>query len=280
MTSKSWVIFVFLTVISLLFRTTNATAGFEDLIVGARYNSLAGAGVAMANDPEAIYVNPAGLSQLDAFSTTLFYARPFGLKELSYGSLSAVLPVHSISFGLAVQSFGNNVYKENTFSSGIAYQLTRHLMIGATIRYAYLAIHKYGSTGTVALDIGLLLNLSPKWKWGFSSRNLNRTKIGQNPESLPQIFQTGLSVKLVDRLRLNCDLYKDVRFPLDLRCGVEARLLQKLMLRIGFGSEPSRISGGIGLLLGKIRWDYAFYTHTDLGLTHQMSISLGLNSKD
>ena len=271
--SRIILLFMFLIILCI----PAAHAGFEDLPVGARSNAFAGACVALANDPEALYINPAGLSQIEAFGTTLFYARPYGLKELAYGSLSAVVPTRGISLGMSIQSYGNSVYKENTFSSAVAHQLSRHLMIGATIRYAHLSIRRYGSSGTVALDVGLLLHLNPNWKWGFSSRNLNRSKIGQEHEPLPQIFQTGFSVKIADLIRLNCDVYKDVRFPLELRCGAEARPIQNLLLRLGFGTEPSRLAAGMGLFFGKLRWDYAFYTHSDLGLSHQMSISFFLN---
>ena len=127
------------------------------------------------------------------------------------------------------------------------------------------------------LDVGLLLQLSPKWKWGVSTRNLTQSEIGKDNEPLPQIFQTGISVKILDIIRLNCDAYKDVRFPLDMRCGAEFRPFQNLLVRLGFGTEPTRLATGMGLSLGKLRWDYAFYTHSDLGLTHQMSVSFFLN---
>jgi len=259
--------------LTLILNIYLAHASFEDLTIGARHNALAGAGVALSDDPDALYVNPGGLSQIKTLGATLFYARPFGMKELSYGNFSAVLPWRDISIGLGVQSYGNQVYKENTFSSSFSHHLTRHLFVGATLKYAHLAIPKYGSTGTVSFDFGLLVHINQRWKWGFSSRNLNNPKIGQDREPLPQIFQTGVSTQLAENLVLNCDVYKDVRFPLDLRCGVETRPFHNLILRVGVGNEPSRFAAGMGLVLGKLRWDYAFYTHSDLGFTHQMSIS-------
>jgi hypothetical protein len=280
MTCKScnMVCMIFLLIILTLVRVSLVYAAFEDLAVGSRYNAYAGACVALADDPEALYINPAGLSQINAYSATLFYARPFGLKELAYGSLSAITPIRNFSVGIGIQNYGNSVYQENTFSFALARQLTQHCMIGATIRYAHLAIKKYGSTGALVLDTGLLLQLSPRWKWGISTRNLNHAAIGQDNEPLPQVFQTGISVKILDILQFNCDAYKDVRFPLDIRCGAEAQPLQSLLVRVGVGTEPTRLAAGMGLLLGKLRWDYAFYTHSDLGLTHLMSVSIFLNS--
>ena len=146
-------------------------------------------------------------------------------------------------------------------------------MVGTTLNYDHLYIHNYGDAATLELDVGLLTIINHSWKWGLTLSNLNRATVGHCKEFLPQTFHTGLTYNFHDNISLNFDLYKDVHFPLDFRYGFEVWPIPNLSLRCGIGTMPSRIAAGIGLKFLSFEWDYAFLTHSDLGVTHQISIS-------
>ena len=58
-------------------------AQFELLDVGAKPIALGGAFTSLANNSNAVYYNPAGISQMPFREVSIFYSpAPFGLKEL------------------------------------------------------------------------------------------------------------------------------------------------------------------------------------------------------
>ncbi len=118
-----------------------ARAGFERRDQGARPIGMGGAFVALADNVWAIAFNPAGLSRLRGDEVSAFYSpQPFGLTELSFASFAFVHPTSRGSFGLLVNRFGFDLYREvsgifaysnsykDVFSFGIDFdlQLSRH----------------------------------------------------------------------------------------------------------------------------------------------------------
>ncbi|MDZ7262895.1 MAG: hypothetical protein ONB05_12420, partial [candidate division KSB1 bacterium] len=198
-------------------------------------------------------------------------------QELAYGVISMVCPIGRFHPGLAFQTFGCPAYRENTavFSLGSTYQ--KKMFYGFNLRFHKLDIPGYGSDYCLGLDLGFLITLSPVTTWGFFARNVNRPTLGQDPEELPQIYCTGLSLTPLKTLILNLDMYKDIRYPTEVRAGLEYRLFEALALRTGVGNNPSRFTAGLGILVNIIEVDYAFSTHSDLGLTHQISLTICLN---
>ena len=121
--------------------------------------------------------------------------------------------------------------------------------------------------------------ISQKLTWGFLTKNINRANIGKSDEELPQSFKSGLSVTPVADLIVNFEIFKDIRFPEEIRFGVEFQPIPKLALRTGTATNPSRFSAGFGVSVNQFTIDYAFFTHNDLGLTHQFSFSIHLKEK-
>ena len=267
-----------LLIINLTLQT--AAYGFEDQTVGAYPLSLGGAFAAAKGHAECIYFNPAGIAGSNGFEANLSYARLFGLADLGYGSAAAIVPLRSFGIGAAVQSFGNEKYRENIIYLSGSAALFKNGYLGVNCRYGSVNISGYGQAGTFILDAGVLADLSESTSWGFVAKNVNYAKIGQAEEELPQILQTGLSAKPVKSTTLFLDLYKDARFPLEIRSGIDYRLFPPLSLRVGFGSQPSRFAAGFGINLPIFRLDYAFNTHSDLGVSHQFSIGIYSNKRN
>lgn len=250
-----------------------AWASFEDLGIGARQQGMGEAFVALANTSDAVFWNPAGLAGPPDFEVSTYYARPFGLKELAHNTLSLRMPVGKINAGLGIQSFGYAVYRENSYTAGIAGNFQGKLGYGINLKYLSLSIKNYGSDAAFGVDVGLLLNYSPQVAFGFVAKNVNRPTLGSQQEYLPQIFVSGFCFKPRPDLNITLDIYKDIRFPLDPRAGIEYRLFSKIYLRAGTAWEPARYSLGLGLAFFHFQIDYAFHSHPTLNLTHLLSVT-------
>ncbi len=260
--------------IALLFlmSLTPLRASFEDLCPSAKGRGLAEATSATLRDPAQLFGNPAAIfcARLKGAFT---FARPFGLKELDYGQMSLALPYKSITVGAGAKSFGNALYRESLFAVAVSHQPFSALHVGAGLSYGMVKIQNYDGSGTFLVDIGANARLHQNLHFGFSIRNLNHSKIGSAREPLPSTLQTGLLVNL-DAVNLCVDLCKEIRYPLDFRCGLEIKVLHPLIIRSGIATQPSRFSAGFGLCFKQFRLDYGFSTHSVLNMSHQFSIDI------
>jgi hypothetical protein len=253
----------------LLF-SASAQASF-DTKKGARPLGMGGTFVAVSNTGDALYYNPAGLWQLNNPYAQTFYSAPFNLKELGTTVFNFTYPMSMGNGTLNFESYGYDVYRETTLGAAFSGSFKEKLSYGIVLNYDHLSIKDAGSAATVGIDLGLMFRPQEKVTIGFSARNVNRPAI--KSDELPQTFSMGISLRMIDPLILNADVYKDVKFPTDLRFGAEYQFFDKLFLRVGMATEPSRFSAGLGFDFGKGVIDYAIYSHPDLGVTHAISAS-------
>lgn len=255
-------------------------AGFEPTEHGARPLGMAGAFVALSDNVWAPFFNPAGLRLMNWREVAVFYSpQPFGLKELAHGSISYVEPTSIGAFGFSARTYGFELYREVTATVSYANAYRNVLFYGANISYYHLSISNYGSDGTIGIDIGILAYITDYLRWGFCAINMNMPTIGQAKEKLPQVYTTGLSFNPLSELVMNLDVQKDVKYPASVRFGVEYEIFDMLALRTGVANNPSKFSAGLGVRYSIIEFDYALYTHQELGLTHQISVGISFGGE-
>ncbi len=265
-------IFFFFAVVALLY--VPEPVGAEEWPVGARSLGMGATYVALANTADAVFLNVGGLGQLVGTELAIFYQKPFGLSEINFGTLALSFPIWNRRVGLGALTFGNGLYREQALSLTFSHHYQRKLFYGVGLRYQTVHIEGYGSGGAVGLDLGILVPLSSEINLGFVAKNVNRPTIGQTDEHAPQIFSSGVSVHPLNNLILNFEIFKDVRFAAEARFGCEFKPLANLAIRAGAANHPSRFSAGFGVAIQRVAIDYAFFTHNDLGLTHQTSLAI------
>ncbi len=253
---------------------------FELIDIGAKPISMGGAFTSLANNSNAVYYNPAGISQLPFREVSIFYSpAPFGLKELANGSVNFVQPTKFGAFGLSAKTYGFELYKEITATLTYANNYNRKIYYGANINYYNLKIQNYGSASTFGIDIGAMAYLTDFLRWGFSAFNLNRPSIGTQKDKLPQVYRTGLSIQPRTDLNFVLDVEKDTRYTASVKAGIEYTMYDMINLRAGVGTEPTKFSGGVGFCYSLFEIDYGFYNHQDLGLTHQGTITINFGGE-
>lgn len=248
---------------------------------GARQISLANSDIGLANDVFAIFTNPAGLSQLNCRELGLYYSpAPFGFTELANGFFAYNEPFSFGSIGIGVMAYGFNLYRESKFTAAFAYNYENKLLSGVSINYHYVSIKKYGSTGALYADIGELVYLTDFCRLGFAVHNVNHATFGNYDDQIPVILNTGLSFDISDNFSLNAAIEKDIRYKASVSLGLDYQVIKYFALRTGFSNEPSRYTAGIGIHYSFLDLDYAFFTHTDLGLTHQAGLIITFGSDE
>ncbi len=182
-------------------RGTSAGAMLE-IGVGARAEALGGAFVAIADDPSALYWNPAGITNIRSISVQVTKTDWFVDTKFNTVDLVVPIPIASSALGLhlALLDYGTNpvrtvfrpegtgeIYSANDFVAGLywALAITDRVSVGLGAKYFQQTIwHVKGATVGIDLSIlfetplkgfklgGTISNLGPEL--GLSGRDLTR----------------------------------------------------------------------------------------------------------
>jgi hypothetical protein len=247
---------------------------------GARQISMANSDVALANDVFSLFSNPAGLAQLNWREVGIYYSpAPFGLTELSNGYVAYNEPFDFGSISIGGMTYGFDLYRESKVVLGYSYNYENILFAGATVNYHTYSIQNYGSTSAFYFNVGGLVYILDELRWGFVVNNLNRASIADIDDQIPMVLLTGFSFDILQNFSLNFALEKDIRFNPSIQFGIEYDIIEYLSLRAGTSNDPSRFTAGVGINYSIFSLDYAFFTHQDLGLTHQAGIIISFGKE-
>lgn len=257
----------------------DVNAAFKDDLYSARINSMAGAFVAVADDSQSVFIQPAGLANLKNPEFSLSYGHVYwGLddgSQITSPVLSLGMPLSKkLSFGLGYKTISlQNVYDESTITSALAYKLNGFSSVG--LAYKNLSI-KYGSDSytlidpvlksknTVSdydLDIGLFIQPLPFLSFGYSKQGLLGANIGLDEKiKSPAVERIGAAYK-ENMFKV---IYENVKQDNTMKnlMGIEKVFLNNsFALRFGFGwgdNEFGKLAVGAGANFNQFSLDYSF----------------------
>jgi len=264
-----------------------------DLCVGARPVSLGGSFVAVADDPNAIFLNPAGLVQMDRAEITVMGARLFpGIEgdKLGMGLVGFVLPSGGLgTLGLGVQMFMADRFNKNAFTLSYARHLMGGLSLGVNLKgmmwKADLEPGDPGPTSSglkVGLDFGLFWRTPWKVRVGAFVRNVNQPSIANNTSlggKLPMEIRVGLAYERLGMLVTAELSSKDG--VMDLSGGVEQRFGENFCVYLGGGQYlekdkgSAKINAGVGYTFWNMHLEYGYMYLLDLPVGGAHRISFG-----
>jgi len=254
--------------------------------VGARPMAMGESFVAVADDINAIYWNPAGLTSLNHLGLNSMHTNLFN-SSIGFNYLALSIPgIPRSNIGIDwmnIHSSDNELdFSKNKFNFSGGYLLFDWLSLGFNIKYlrfnASLDNISYGTYSGWGADWGMLCKISPKLKIGLMVHDITNTSVeGIYGSNYRQNIRVGAAYLPLKNLLLVSDI--DDRLHL----GTEWRLFNNLLaLRTGlqqdfFTEESVTLSYGFGLnipVLGQsIRFDYAYTDTPTLPNTHRTSLS-------
>ncbi len=271
-------------------------ANFLKIGVGARPLGMGGAFVAVADDGNTIWWNPAGIASINRREITLMH-NEMG-EDIRYQFLAYNQPVRKMRGGLGgsisylsisdIQGYspgGTETKKLSSYDLGISlcYGLRILPSLSGGINFKFinekLADEK---ASTSAFDIGGL------WKaplsglqFGFNIQNLGAgLKFIDDRSALPINYKLGCAYEFMF-FGAQSILALDLDIPIDYSCfvngGVECKIYNLIALRAGFKSKDDLSSGlrlGIGIGGKNLLIDYCWVPRGDFEDSHRISASL------
>ena len=270
--------------------------------VGARALGMGKAYVAVAEEGDTIFTNPAGLGEIDSFQFTSMSGKV--LEDVNYIVLGGAYPLgkkSAIGIGYAAatvsgieirdtsgaylkkSSFGNSV-----FLASYGRKLSEKLSLGINLKYFLQDGGEIndGDGSGLNLDLGLLQRGLGWFSWGLVGQNIlssgkMRYQNGER-EDLPMTIKIGTRMHLlgeefeaarVSPIKLvalaDADLSLRTSRPTTIHTGIELSLSKHLTLRAGIDQDPkpgglqNNFTSGVSLRFAGLGFHYAYHPYTE-----------------
>ena len=194
-------------------------------------------------------------------------------------SLAVAYPTKSLdNFGVTIQYFGIDAFNEQLIGVAYGRKLLDILSIGAQFDYVQVRIPRYGKKSTFTAELGLISKPSDRVIVGFHVYNIFDIEWVES-ETLPTVFTLGVRYEPTDKVMVMGEVEKVSDFRENFKVGVGYQIHPQFDVRIGFNTNPSLISFGIGYRLNNgFSFDMATTVHRDLGLSPLGGISYQLKN--
>ena len=275
-------------------------AVFLNQPVGARPSAMGRAFIAVGDDVNTVFWNPAGIVRTG--NIELLAVHTEFIQEFRDDYFAFCMPLSSrdavgingfLSYHTKLEKTLSLYSEPETYSAYDAYlglawshAFDKHYAAGITLKGLCQLIDTY-SAWNMALDMGFLITgLIPDMNLGFTVKNLGPPiKFINESHTMPIIIELGTSYRLLKKdLLLTCDICKPLQEEFNFKFGAEYNIGQIIFLRTGYtyfqyGNDLGPLAGftgGMGANLWEYRLDYAYAPFADLGNIHRFSLTLPL----
>ena len=271
---------------------SDARADFRHQRMGARPKSMGSAFVSLADDANAAYWNPAGLTRSDGLSLMATRAWMFGVSDLRSDYLAAELPSwKGWHFGACWVRLGiADLYSEDTLNLAVAHELAflPGLSVGLTGKMFLLSAPGYeryndpnynGGDQGFSADVGLLYDSGEAWTLGAAVYNLHQTELQlldntSDPDPVFTEWAAGGSWLFRETLLFTVDMRNRDGDPNNIivHGGTEIWFFDALVLRAGL--DRGMVTIGAGLQDKHWEADFSVETDRELGNVYMLSFTV------
>lgn len=253
------------------FSTTKAQA-----VLGARELGIGQAITALPGNSLSVFANPAMMPEKER-SVSFFGVRYYGLAEITDIATAITYPTKLGVFGAGVHRYGFDLFNESRLRLAYKYNF-KGFRFGLIANYNHVMQGgEYGSAGTLGMDLGVSAPIIPSLWIGAQAANINRPRYGKlNDEELPRFMSFGLSYRLSEIALFSSDIFKDVRFPISYRGGIEVTIVERLQGRAGITTSPQTFSVGFGYKGSTLGANVAVQRHANSHLGYSPAIDLNI----
>jgi hypothetical protein len=257
---------------------------------GARPMALGGAYVALADDPSAVFWNPAGLAKTSRYSLVASHQNLYGIKDLYNEMVAVSMPLSKIKVGLGwAQVNLLDEYSEQVISlSGASIIWIKRIpfRFGLTAKHYFANVSGYSDAenpymdiggrnfpGKFGADIGFLASTNKNFSVGFSARNLFQPtfKFVYSEDKIIRKYALGLCYHWRGAVNFLADYNWD-KDNSSWHLGGEMWFFDVFASRLGISGE--NLTAGFGIKAKNWNMDGAVLAHDELGSTYRIAVGL------
>jgi len=279
----------------------NAAIPFLKINIGSRAEAMGGAYTAIANGPNALYYNPAGLGLSVNREIMLYHTQWFS--NISVENLTFVYPFSSRwSFGsglsfLHMPTFdryeidpatggpleaGKFSAYDMVFTAGLGIHVIDNIYLGSNLKIIREKLASVNATGFAA-DFGILATIPASGiRMGFAVQNLgSKIQYLATKSALPLTYRAGIAYQFQHGNNvIALDVIKPIDEAVQFLPGVEVGISENFSIRGGYQPtqhEANGFSAGFGLQMPEgFKINYAYTPYGDLGDAHRAELIINI----
>ena len=257
-------------------------SNFIGMNYGTRAYGMGNAYVALADEPSAIFWNPAGIAKIDKLSLAVSHQNLFGLNDL-YNEMAAIsVPTKfvDLAFGWTQQNLLHTYYEQILYLTSARKIEFFNIPFYLGVNLKYLSAHadyeNVDSPSAIDTDFGLIIEPISHLCLGFSGKNLAEPSFSflDSSDSLLRNFTLGTSYNWKNTVNFLADYYWDKNGG-QWNIGGEMWFYDVFAPRIGISGE--NLTVGFGIKTKNWNLDGAVYSHDELGSTYRIGLGLKLD---
>jgi len=257
--------------ILLIVSLSAAGAGGQPLEYGAATAALGGAGAALS-ETGSMRLNPAALAATRTFFLMAGYSRSYGLSELDHLFAETGLPLGSATYGLAIESYGFEQFRQQTLHAALAGMFeSTALAAGVAGMVQHRSIPGIPASILISGRAGFIAGFGDRLHIGVA---VHRIVQSERAGDAGRIVLIGASVRPLRKLLFLIDAHKDGGFPVSIRSGLEFMPARTLSVRSGLSTAPETYSLGVGIAVGAVRVALAGQRHSVLGWSRVVDLRI------
>jgi len=236
-------------------------------------NSLSRGGiVSTSQGPASVFINHAGLTDVNSFGVSLSSEQRFGLSELASITFSAAKRIDKngvIAFG--VGSYGLDELKQQLLVMSYARSLSPVLKLSVAFDLGRIDAQEFGTRDQFSAEIGAQYQLNKDVNIGLIVKNpISSNNTDLNTGSL---IALGAEFKLDEKVAIYTDALLTNGNRWDLIGGLAYDLHKRLQFNLGISTSKNTINFGFRVnLQDSLLLDVAVSRHRDLGLTPSVGL--------
>jgi len=254
-------------------------SNFIGMNFGARAYGMGNAYVALADEPSAVFWNPAGVAKIDRLSIVISHQNLYGLSDLYNEMIAVSCPVKyvNVAFGWTQQNLLNTYY-EQIFYFSLAKKMKLWeipIWLGTNLKYfsTRTEYENADSPDAFDADFGIIIEPLSHLFFGFNGKNLSEPSFSflNNSDSLNRIYTFGINYNWRETVNFLTDYVWDKNGG-QWNIGGEMWFYDVFAPRIGMSGE--NLTVGFGVKAKNWNIDGAVFSHDELGSTYRISLGL------
>lgn len=304
------IILVFIT--SVLTLQAQSPFDFLDFEQSARDAALAGSGIGIDNDMGMASLNPALFQTVTEKPLSLTFLKnisdinsgyvAYKIGDFDFGRISTSAIYNSYGSFDYIDAEGNSsggsFGASNVALAGhLSGVLDSNFYYGVSLKFIYSGIEKY-STTAMGVDAGLFYKYNEQSNFGFSIRNagMQLSKFNGESNSLPLDVRLGANHKLkglpvlvnfsfhhlanekqsiLERFS-NISVGGEISFGKYVKARVGYNTYMRRQIASDFNSGLAGLSGGVGIVLDNLNFDYGFTSYSSGANQHRFTLNLNI----
>ncbi len=224
-------------------------------------------------------VNPASFGVTKKMTVSVWTARLYQIPDLRVSGISSGLVMRRIGIGIRMFRFGFDRYAEDRLDIQFGWSLTRSGFHAPRVGMGLKIIRNTSSKSTRDLSLtwisGLLLPVPPFAQIGIVLQSSAVSSTSRNTTGVRSILM-GVGFNLSTRLAIYTDVYLERYFPVSYRSGFEATVVNFLVIRGGFSTDPDLLVFGLSLPIKHFNIHFAFVRHSLLSWSTAVEVAFVL----